>query len=169
MLCEICGQAEATVHITRTVNGETKEMHLCPKCAAAAGHLPWTSAKEFPVGTLFGGLLDFTGGSEGIRSTTPTRRDVCPTCGSSYESFRETGFLGCTDCYDAFADVLEPLLKKIHGDTIHRGKRPVGTPEESRAATIERLREELQRSVELEEYERAAEIRDEIKRLEGEE
>ncbi len=168
MICEICGQAEATVHITRTINGETKEIYLCPKCAAAAGHLPWASGKEFPVGTLFGSLFDIGSVSEDVGDAASMGRGVCPGCGSTYESFRETGFFGCAECYDAFAGALEPLLKKIHGDTIHRGKRPAAAPQESHATTIRRLREQLKRAVELEEYERAAEIRDEIQRLEGE-
>ena len=66
------------------------------------------------------------------------------------------------------ADQLRPLLRRIHGDTRHRGKSPTrGGAAESGTRQIQRLHDELQRAVEREEFEKAAGIRDEIKRLEG--
>ena len=37
MRCEHCGRNEATFHFRRSVNGRSKEVHLCPDCAAALG------------------------------------------------------------------------------------------------------------------------------------
>jgi protein arginine kinase activator len=84
----------------------------------------------------------------------------CPRCGLLYSGFRETGRLGCAECYTAFQFQLRPLLRRIHGDTRHRGKRPFG---EGEGAT--RFRQ-IQRMHEREEFERAATLRDEIRRLE---
>ena len=93
----------------------------------------------------------------------------CPRCGLLYSAFRETGRLGCADCYSAFQFQLRPLLRRIHGDTRHRGKVPAHDGEgASRSRQVQRLYDELQRAVDREEFERAAEVRDEIKRLEGE-
>ena len=86
-----------------------------------------------------------------------------------YSTFRETGRLGCADCYEAFGAKLKPLLRRIHGSTRHVGKLPahdgaVVTPQRQ----VQRLHDELQRAGEREEFERAAEIRDRIKTLERE-
>jgi protein arginine kinase activator len=94
---------------------------------------------------------------------------VCPRCGLQYSSFKETGRLGCSECYKAFQNQLKPLLRRIHGDTRHRGKSPMrggaaGAPQRH----VQRLHDELQRAVEREDFERAAQIRDEIRRFEAE-
>jgi hypothetical protein len=74
---------------------------------------------------------------------------------------------GCAECYHAFQFQLRPLLRRIHGDTRHRGKVPARDGEGAvRSRQIQRLHDELQRAVEREEFEHAAAIRDEIKRLE---
>jgi protein arginine kinase activator len=84
-----------------------------------------------------------------------------------YSAFKETGRLGCADCYVAFQSKLRPLLRRIHGSTRHVGKHPVhaeATPSPARA--LSRLYDDLQRAVEREDFESAAEIRDRIKGLE---
>ena len=73
----------------------------------------------------------------------------------------------CAECYQAFQFQLRPLLRRIHGDTRHKGKSPARDGEGvSRSRQMQRLYDELQRAVEREEFERAAEIRDEIKQIE---
>lgn len=92
----------------------------------------------------------------------------CPKCGLSYEGFQEIGKLGCSECYRSFRDKLVPLLRRIHGNTRHGGKIPSKAGEDmARAKELERLKRELEEAVRNEEYERAAEIRDRIKLLEG--
>ncbi len=49
---------------------------------------------------------------------------VCPKCGLKLEQFYKTSMLGCENCYKAFAAELLPVLKKMHGKTVHCGKRP---------------------------------------------
>ena len=93
----------------------------------------------------------------------------CPRCGLLYSAFKETGRLGCAECYAAFQFQLRPLLRRIHGDTRHKGKSPTRDSEGvSRSRQMQRMYDELQRAVEREEFERAAELRDEIKKLERE-
>jgi len=93
----------------------------------------------------------------------------CPRCGMQYSSFKETGRLGCSECYSAFQFQLRPLLRRIHGDTRHRGKAPTrGGSGATLTRQIQRLHDELQRAVEREDFEAAAGIRDEIRKLESE-
>src|SRR5438552_10196764 len=93
----------------------------------------------------------------------------CPRCGLLYSAFKETGRLGCAECYAAFQFQLRPLLRRIHGDTRHRGKSPArGAGVMTSTRQIQRLHDELQRAVEREDFEKAASLRDEIRRLETE-
>ena len=90
----------------------------------------------------------------------------CPECGYDYSDFRNVGRFGCPECYRSFEAQLNPLLRHVHGSTQHAGKTPVrlGVRSASRQKIL-RLKEELGRAIESEDYERAAELRDEIRNL----
>ena len=75
--------------------------------------------------------------------------------------------MGCPDCYSTFADILDPYMQKIHGATRHIGAAPAA-PEQPKADPVEALRTQLKEAIEKEEYEQAARLRDEIRRIEGE-
>jgi protein arginine kinase activator len=62
---------------------------------------------------------------------------------------------------------LEPLLLNIHGGTEHKGKRPKRNASR-RQSELLRLRREMQEAIDREEYERASELRDEIRKIEME-
>ncbi|MEQ1831673.1 MAG: UvrB/UvrC motif-containing protein [Candidatus Eisenbacteria bacterium] len=165
MLCQICGKNPASVHFTEIHDNKMSEIHVCERCAEEKGmHTP-AQQHKFEIADLLAGMVD---------SMTHTEEErvghvQCPRCGLLYSSFKETGRLGCADCYTAFQFQLRPLLRRIHGDTHHRGKAPVrGQESVSSTRTIQRLHDELQRAVEREEFERAAQVRDEIRKLEAE-
>jgi len=93
---------------------------------------------------------------------------ACEKCGMSYEEFQKVGKLGCDNCYNIYGERLKPILKRLHGDVIHKGKVPVKASKSIRVSKeIEKLKEELNMAVRNEEYEKAAEIRDKIKALEA--
>ena len=76
--------------------------------------------------------------------------------------------LGCSNCYIEFENRLEPILRRIHGNIVHNGKVPKRTGGTLRIRKeIEEYKEEMQRAVDNEEFERAAELRDKIKELEN--
>jgi protein arginine kinase activator len=166
MLCQICGKNPATVHFTEIHDNTMSEIHVCEKCADEKGLQPGAAKKaKFDIADLLAGMVD------GMTTTDEERvgRVQCPRCGMRYSAFKETGRLGCAECYAAFQFQLRPLLRRIHGDTRHRGKIPIRDGEGvSRSRQIQRLHDELQRAVEREDFERAASVRDEIKRLEAE-
>jgi protein arginine kinase activator len=83
------------------------------------------------------------------------------------EDFRRTGRVGCGNCYAAFKNEMIPLVKRIHGGVQHTGKVPKRTGGLLKVRRdIDKLKEELKTSIDNEEYEKAAEIRDKIKELE---
>lgn len=172
MLCQNCGKHEATTYFKQTVNGQTREAHLCPECAAKLGasfQAPLQSmfsADPFfshPFESLFGGSAaqPFAGELGGGRR--------CPTCGMTESELRRTGRAGCADCYQSFEDILLPYIRKLQGATAHVGAAhtPAGTPEPPQQDTAQALKTKLQEAISQENYEEAARLRDEIRRLEG--
>jgi len=166
MLCQICGKNPATVHFTEITNGKMTELHVCERCAEEKGLHADAAKHKFDISEKFTELINSA-------MTTDDERVghvQCPRCGLLYSAFKETGRLGCAECYSSFQFQLRPLLRRIHGDTRHKGKTPARDGERvSIARQVQRLYDELQRAVAREEFERAAEVRDEIKRLEQQE
>ncbi|NLS45455.1 MAG: hypothetical protein GX969_06935 [Firmicutes bacterium] len=167
MLCDKCKKRPATVHITKITNGVKSETHLCGECAREEGELTLISESTFSFPSLLTGLLQT---QAGIGATMPIHNHVsadCENCGLQLSDFTGKGFLGCSHCYSQFGSKLEPLLRRIHGNSVHTGKVPkrlggkIGITRE-----IENLRRNLARLVSDEKYEEAAVVRDEIKALE---
>lgn len=167
MLCERCGKRPATVHVTRVVNGDKSEFHLCGECAAQEQEeLGISLEPPFSIPHLLGELLNYQPWLTGRRGA-PAEGARCGRCGLTYEEFTRTGLLGCSQCYEAFGAQMEPLLQRIHGATRHAGKAPRRQEGAlSLQRQVERLRQELSAAVAAEEYERAAELRDRIRALE---
>jgi len=165
MLCQICGKNPATVHFTEIHDNRMSEIHVCERCAEEKGMQSPATQHKFEIADLLAGMVDAMTQTEEER----VGHVQCPRCGLLYSSFKETGRLGCADCYTAFQFQLRPLLRRIHGDTRHRGKVPArGGAGATRTRQIQRLHDDLQRSVEREDFEAAAGIRDEIRKLEAE-
>ena len=166
MLCQICGKNPATVHFTEIHDNKMSELHVCDRCAEEKGMQGSAKKHKFDIADLLAGMVD------GMTSTEEERvgHVQCPRCGMAYSAFKETGRLGCGECYNAFQFQLRPLLRRIHGDTRHKGKAPARDGARvTLARQVQRLYDELQRAVAREEFERAAEVRDEIQRLEKQE
>jgi len=108
---------------------------------------------------------------KGYPEQVPVARggDTCLRCGASFQDFRESGRLGCSDCYQAFEAPLRDLLRRLHGSTHHLGERYA---ERAPAAVVvdhelaADLREQLRLAVETENFELAAELRDRLRVLE---
>jgi protein arginine kinase activator len=156
MQCQSCNEKPATVHLTEIVEGEKHEVHLCEDCARNEGVNPLSAQN------LFTHLMDVAKGP-----ATSEEQIVCDTCGLSYQEFRQRGRLGCAECYKLFKDPLTQLLEKIHGGKQHLGKVPSRAGDSlKRERELIELRRELSQTIQREDYERAAEIRDRLKHLE---
>ena len=168
MLCQMCGQHPATTHIKTIVNGKLTQAHLCADCAKKQGYgnlfADW--------GSGFGSLLSgFMGSAAPARQVTR-----CPGCGASFEDITRSGKIGCAQCYHTFRGQLLPIIQRIHGTAQHKGKVPgssallVTDPNNKIVAVEETPLEEkkrlLKQAIEVQDFERAAVLRDEIKELE---
>ena len=163
MTCDLCGQREATVHLTEIIDDETRELHLCEPCAREKGA---TAAQHFGLADLLAGLADF--GAKFEAGAKPARL-TCSQCGMTYDDFRKSGRLGCGACYEAFHRYLSPLLKRIHGSTQHAGRTPaaVGEKQASPQDELALLKERLKTAVAQEAFEEAARLRDRVRALEA--
>jgi len=178
MRCEQCGKAEAVVKITRLESGAAPyQICLCQTCAADASPyqkkiLEKQSTYDFLLQKLLKQQQESrdeseaaasTGGGTGAQAAQEETPMTCPSCGLDYARYRATLMLGCPDCYEAFAELLERDLFRFHRATRH------GVEAESRPTELadlqDRLRDaksELKSALELEDYERAAFLRDEV-------
>jgi protein arginine kinase activator len=167
MLCQDCNKREASVHLTQIRNNEKIVLNLCKICAEKRGfHSPFEQM-PFPLAEFVTGMV---GPSKGKSQTKSDKGELqekkCPGCGLTFSEFGRVGRLGCAKCYQAFRPELTDILRKIHGSADHRGK-TVGQPSEDLQPIREekRLREELKRAIESENFEAAARLRDEIRNL----
>ncbi|MEH6942040.1 UvrB/UvrC motif-containing protein [Bacillus sp. JJ722] len=173
MICQECKQKPATLHFTKIINGEKTEVHLCEKCSQGNSEILMIDASStFSISSILAGLLNI---DQSITSPQQSpfinRNDIrCDNCHMSYAQFASAGKFGCSSCYQAFSKQLEPILKRLHsGNSTHIGKIPkrIGGSISLRKK-IEDLKQALQLSILQEEFENAAEIRDEIRLLEKE-
>ncbi len=167
MLCDNCGEREAAIHLTQIVNNNVTTTHLCEQCAAEKGVETGASVAKFPLGDFLASLGK-TGTGEQAEETAAGV--ACPFCGGTLKDFRETGRLGCAMCYTTFEGHLRDLLRRLHGSSQHAGERyAAAAPAPAAVPGTERLgelREQLKRAIEAENFELAAELRDQLKVLE---
>lgn len=168
MLCQNCGRNEATTHIKQIINGDMAESHLCSDCAARLGYSDVFSGFGLNLSELFGGFLG-DAAIPSLASGTPLR---CPKCGTSFNEIARAGIVGCADCYRTFYDRLLPTIQRIHGGSAYAGKIGAASPsirkKETREEKIEKLKKEMNEAAVKQDFENAAKIRDEIKKLEEE-
>ncbi|MGN0522517.1 MAG: UvrB/UvrC motif-containing protein [Eubacterium sp.] len=171
MLCQHCNKNEATTHIKKNINGQREELHLCSDCAAELGvmdEFKMPSMSEFFGDSFLGNFLG--AGVAAMNSLAGV--DRCSTCGSSFNDIVKSGHIGCSDCYDKFADKLEPSIRKIHGKTKHVGKYISYSEDKDEKkqeiSELDSLKAQLKDAVQEQRFEDAAVIRDKINEITGE-
>ena len=171
MLCDDCGRHEAVVHITQIGPNGRVEKNLCEACAAGYSEfagVPHQDKRNVSVDDFLRGIFSNAAVQED-KATNEEGELVCPRCGMSYQDFSQQGKIGCAACYATFRQQLEPMLRRIHGSSVHRGKIPHrsgGTLELKQNIAL--LQQQLKICVEQEEYEKAAELRDKVRAMKQE-
>ena len=141
MKCQKCDKP-ATFHITELTGGTPEELHLCEDCAhqfLSAGGSPNTG-----MGNLAGALAQQLAVTSTAEQLAELDQQVCPMCGISFYEFREGG----------------------HGESGHAGKEPkLGPLDSSEQTSLIKLRKDMQEAVTREEYERASQLRDQMRTI----
>jgi protein arginine kinase activator len=160
MLCSVCKENQATVHLTQIIGDKMQKVDLCEACSKEKGV---TDPAGFSLAEMFLGGM----GTSAEAATDPEAAEVkCPACGFTQADFKKTGRLGCPECYVTFSEGLDTLLKSMHKGTRHIGKVPsaVKSQRESKDK-LKALQKKLDKAIAEESYEVAAQLRDEIKHL----
>jgi len=167
MLCDECREKNAAVFLKLAVNNKVKELHLCPACAAKKGMGFGLESGAFNISDIVGNMSGY------FKDFLPPEKKTlrCGACGLKYSEFKESGRLGCPDCYKSFEAQLTELMTRIHGSSQHTGRAYGGcpSPKLSKAETARRLKElrgALNDAVAKEDFEGAARLRDAIRGLE---
>lgn len=158
MFCDVCKSKEATVFLTQIVEGKMQKVNLCEGCSKEKG-------VNDPTGFALADLLLGLGAAQEIEKNPAGVR--CPVCGFSQADFKKTGRLGCSACYDAFAEGLSGMLKNMHRGSVHTGKVPAKlVVSRRRNQELAVLQAGLEKAVKEEHFEEAATLRDQIRILE---
>ncbi|MEX0877090.1 MAG: hypothetical protein WD114_06490 [Phycisphaerales bacterium] len=147
------------------------------------------STTNYIMGQVVSGSQSAREESEGTVKPRPSLKprntaQACMGCGQTFSNFKKTGMLGCPACYQAFEDRIGPMIERAHeGGCNHVGKIPRRALSECRGSRdtsriesllgdvrqreerLETLRHRLAKSINDEEYEQAAMLRDELTRL----
>ena len=187
MLCQNCGKNEANIRYTQIVNGEKREMFLCEECANKKGIGDFKMSIPMNFSNFLGDFFNDYEDGLSLPSFVKEKTQKCLNCGQSYDEFLKTGILGCPECYDAFSDRLDKILKNIQGHTVHTGRKPLNIgkklendnkendikvknteikdTEIKEENELKKLENDLEKAIKEERYEDAAVIRDNIKKL----
>ena len=182
MKCDLCDTENATVFFSQVADGKLQKVNLCKKCADEKGVTD-------PTGFALADMLEGMGEQSKTEiSTVDSEELTCPCCGFTQSDFKKTGRFGCSDCYEVFDEGLDGLLEAMHKHNQHVGKTPSAFPElpdilelpesntsststeEIEASPVDKLsalKQALSHSVEDEDYEEAARLRDAISQLES--
>ncbi|MDF1862021.1 MAG: UvrB/UvrC motif-containing protein [Verrucomicrobiales bacterium] len=175
MNCDVCQSEDATIFFSQVVEGKLQKVNLCKPCADEKGVTD-------PTGFALADMLEGMGEEQVTETVIDTEELICPGCGFTQTDFKKTGRFGCADCYHVFDEGLEGLLEAMHKHTQHVGKVPATFPdlppaeiapgptepmEPSPLDRLSELKNALSKSVEDEDYEEAARLRDEISQLES--
>ena len=146
MKCSNCGKSDANIKYKQNVNGEETSLNLCSVCAEKLN--------------LFNNFEDIFSPMIIDLDYILPEQIKCKTCGYTLTKYKSTGLLGCAECYSTFRKEMDSILQKIQLKTRH-------IPEiKQELNEIENLRNKLKGLIEKEEFEEAAKIRDEIKKIE---
>lgn len=163
MKCQSCEKKEATIKYFENINGNKKTINLCYDC--------YKSLKFSGFSNTFTPILfdvpEFV-----------SEKNKCEVCGNTFENYAKTGLFGCPNCYNSFENKLDKLFLKMHGKNRHvenlnkkidnKGvKKENKNSVDSKEYKIEQLKQEIQELIKEENYEKAAIVRDEIKKLEN--
>lgn len=161
--CPLTGQDcphHRCIHVTDVANYQTVgEMHLCTLCGGP--YLAQQGGPEFNTEALqvFELINSAIKGNEqpgGVKVPSG-----CSFCGHTIQDIGMTGKLGCPNCYNFYKQELMPLIEKCQSSIKHVGK----VPKQNKFNEIAGLEAELKKAVAEEDYAKAAQLRDAIKKL----
>ena len=153
MQCEVCHLHDATRAVTRTVDGEPRELYVCDECARLEASPPAPETPGAPDSHSVSDVL-FSLGMP-VPPSGKAADAVCPVCGLSRGDLRARRRLGCPRCFDTFGTDVRTFLSS----RVPAAPRSREDPDEAmRARDAARIRGQLDDAVREERYEEAARL-----------
>ncbi len=175
IVCQVCGKRPATSHLMELApeGGERRELHICATCISNLGLE--LSTQPPPIAAILASkiIADDEAHDAAEGDHDPTASDdqpTCQVCHLTLSEFLANNRFGCSHCYDAFREHVEPLLARYHGTAVHTGRTPQTGQIEGATARLARrtqLDQSLKNAIASEDFERAARLRDELRGLDG--
>ena len=143
---------------TLIVNGVSQNTNLCRDCAIQEGVFSTQTSVFDDMFSIFSDFLPF----EKVSNVS------CPVCKLTMREFKNSGKLGCPNCYETFREEISKIIKRIAPNERHK-QESISKPKktENKAQNISSLREEMRVAVAEERYEDAAKIKKQIQKLES--
>jgi protein arginine kinase activator len=171
MKCDKCGAPNVVTKIVIQGQGdkESEELNLCPTCFQ-------NFIKEHPEiknGQMGKSLNDFLLGTLNLVNSDMNKNlphthkpqeqmiKTCAQCGTTVDRLNKSNRVGCATCYDVFAEEIDQILYEEIGNNRLTLDHDVQSIEEK----IFILEDKLSSAVKDQDYELAALLRDEIKKM----
>lgn len=163
--CQKCDRP-ATHKFTRIVHGKARDYFFCEEHAAESSPLQQkASDAQMKLAQALAGLFG-EGGQKVAEGQAGAAGMQCEQCGLSYQQYKKTMLLGCSQCYKTFERQLAHDLRRYHGTVRHSGKAPEpagGSGADS--LNLKDLEDRLALAIEDEDFEVAAQLRDQIREI----
>ena len=156
------------MHLLRVVDGASPIRISAPTAPRAIAEETEGLALVLAVPSVFRRLTqEHRGERPGARCPHPAEEDrFCGVCGTTLTDLKESGMVGCPNCYQVFAEYLQTALEGDTKPVEHLGKMPRRGPEtDTLRHEIMRLERMLRELVECERFEEAAGVRDRLTEL----
>lgn len=146
-LCEKCKKAVATGYWSVNIGGKIVNKYLCEDCLVKLANSQNDDYFEFRKQNI-----DFR----------------CKNCGTSFLEFEDSLYLGCSECYQNFKQLLEPIIADIQYGK-HIGKTPDSgdvTGKYINKNELVRLKKLMSEAIKAEDYDYVEYLHDIIVKLE---
>jgi protein arginine kinase activator len=164
IFCDECKKNIATVFLTKISGSEVSKVQLCEACARRMEETTEAANLLAFIPQILSGIQDVD--EQLVDEVLAEELITCGSCGTTYNDFQKMGFLGCRDCYEAFAEPLEGVILEFQDSAEHVGKIPGSASREARLRRrLIELEGHLDRQIAEERYESAAAVRDKIMEL----
>lgn len=172
MRCDFCNKNEADVQLIKVVDDRVESINICNECLE---NLEFLSDEDFMsdlariLSKIFEIDIKFKSkksGKQVFENIKISKDKRCIHCNTNIDSIKRMGRVGCEKCYQEFRDELTPIIKAIHKSDDHTGQIPSNACDSIKIeGEIKHLKTRLDDEVLIENFEEAAKIRDNIKKL----
>jgi len=185
--CQQCSNP-ATHHVIKIIDGKAHSYLLCSVHAQSISPIlknTLSKTQQVNLVSLIQHFINQQHATPAEEESEGAASPLCPNCHLRYAQYRKTLLLGCSDCYEAFEDLLIKDLRKFHGAISQGGddsppaepenkagakgkKSPtfqIPKTEEAGLVSLEHLQKELAAAIQGEDFEKAARLRDQIRAL----